>query len=92
VAIAQCALETIADLTGYVGVDVVLGDAEDGSSDAVIEINPRLTTSYVGLRALATSNLAEAWLQVALGTEIPNVSWRAGTVHFDADGAVRWDS
>ena len=90
-AIAERALETIPDLMGYVGVDVVLGDAEDGSSDAVIEINPRLTTSYVGLRALATTNLAEAWLHAALGTEIPTVSWRAGTVHFDTDGVVRGD-
>ena len=32
---------------GYLGVDIVLGD--DGR-DWVIEINPRLTTSYIGLR------------------------------------------
>ena len=34
------------------------------SGDRVIEINPRLTTSYVGLRALARFNLAEALLAV----------------------------
>ena len=39
------AVEAIGGLRGYVGVDVVLGD-----TDQVIEINPRLTTSYVGLR------------------------------------------
>ena len=49
-------------LSGYVGVDVVLGN--DGR-DWAIEINPRLTTSYVGLRALAGFNLAEAMLAVA---------------------------
>jgi predicted ATP-grasp superfamily ATP-dependent carboligase len=91
VAVANRALETIPDLRGYVGVDLVLGDAEDGSTDTVIELNPRLTTSYVGIRALATSNLAEALLHVALGTEIPSLSWRSGTAHFDADGAVRWE-
>src|SRR5262249_27211100 len=51
--LAWTAVETLPDLRGYVGVDVVLGDATDGSADWIIEINPRLTTSYVGLRALA---------------------------------------
>lgn len=88
VEIATRALETLADLRGYVGVDVVLGQAEDGSEDAVIEINPRPTTSYVGLRALAETNLAGAWLQAASGAEIPDLVWRPGVVHFDASGAV----
>ena len=52
---------------GYVGVDLVLGREPDGSEDVVIEINPRLTTSYVGLRAAARTNLAEAMWQVAQG-------------------------
>ncbi|MEO8009008.1 MAG: methane monooxygenase/ammonia monooxygenase subunit A, partial [Betaproteobacteria bacterium] len=33
--------------TGYIGLDLVLGAADDGSEDFVIEVNPRLTTSYV---------------------------------------------
>jgi hypothetical protein len=56
---------------GYIGVDLVLGDAVDGSQDAVIEINPRLTTSYVGLRRAAKFNLAQAMLLVALGKVPP---------------------
>ena len=92
VAIAKRAIETVRDLQGYVGVDVVLGQAEDGSGDAVIEINPRPTTSYVGLRALAAGSLAEALLHVTLGIEIPNLEWQSGTVRFDTGGTVQWDA
>jgi predicted ATP-grasp superfamily ATP-dependent carboligase len=86
---AKRAVEAVPDLRGYLGVDVVLGHAEDGSGDAVIEINPRPTTSYVGLRALAETNLAEALLEVAIRDEMPRVVWRSGRVQFDADGTVR---
>ena len=40
----------------------------------VIEVNPRLTTSYVGLRAAARTNLAEAMWRVAQG-EAPTVEF-----------------
>jgi predicted ATP-grasp superfamily ATP-dependent carboligase len=88
---AQRALETIPDLQGYIGVDLVLGRAEDGSEDTVIEINPRPTTSYVGLRALAETNLAEALLRVVIGETLPRLVWRSGVVHFDANGTVQYD-
>jgi predicted ATP-grasp superfamily ATP-dependent carboligase len=80
VRLARRAVEAVPGLRGYVGVDVVLGDA-----DQVIEINPRLTTSYVGLRALAETNLAEAMLRIAEGEDVVP-RWRAGEVCFDADG------
>ena len=53
---AWLARRTVAALPqplGYLGVDLVLGDDTAGGEDFVIEINPRLTTSYVGLRACA---------------------------------------
>jgi predicted ATP-grasp superfamily ATP-dependent carboligase len=90
VQVAQRALQTIPGVRGYVGVDVILGAAEDGSGDAVIEVNPRLTTSYVGLRALAESNLAEALLHIAMEEDTPDLVWRPGVVEFDIDGTVRW--
>lgn len=74
---------------GYVGVDLILGDAEDGSQDYVIEINPRLTTSYVGLRALSNTNLAQAMLDVAQGRE-PRLDWKPGRVRWTADGLVEY--
>ena len=51
--LAQQAVAALPDPLGYVGVDLVLGADADGADDYVIEINPRLTTSYIGLRAAA---------------------------------------
>src|SRR5262249_42097316 len=59
VQLAGKAVAAVPGLQGYAGVDLVLGNAVDGSEDCVIEINPRLTTSYVGLRVLAETNLVE---------------------------------
>lgn len=42
-------------LAGFVGIDLVLG--ADANHDAVIEINSRLTTSYIGLRQMTDENL-----------------------------------
>jgi predicted ATP-grasp superfamily ATP-dependent carboligase len=88
VRLAKRAIEVVAGLRGYVGVDVVLGAANDGRGDSVIEMNPRPTTSYIGLRALAASNLAEALLRVATGNEVPPLTWRPGVAHFQVDGMV----
>ena len=88
VRVARPAVVAAHGLRGYVGVDVVLGDAADGSEDWVIEINPRLTTSYLGLRQLAETNLAEAMLRIVEGEEIAPVKWRSGVVEFRADGSI----
>ena len=80
VALATRAIQCIPGLVGYIGVDLILGD-----SDAVVEINPRLTTSYIGLRRLAKTNLAMAMLQTALGNPVP-IEWHEGKIEFRADG------
>lgn len=86
--LAERAVRTVEGLRGYFGVDLVLGDAEDGSADAVIEINPRLTTSYIGLRRLARFNLAEALLAAVTDSRPPAWSWRSEPVVFAADGRI----
>lgn len=43
------------DLAGYVGIDVIV----DNDEIYVVEINPRLTTSYAGLREAIGANPAE---------------------------------
>jgi len=81
--LARRSIESIPGLRGYVGVDLILGAADDGSEDYAIEINPRLTTSYVGLRTLARFNLAEALLSVLGWTApLPNECWGPGPVTF----------
>ena len=87
-ALATSVVSTLPHPRGYLGVDLVLGESADGSGDAVIEINPRLTTSYVGLRALAEDNLAEAMLRIARGERSPEIRWKPGTIAFSADGRV----
>ena len=90
VKLASRAVACVPGLIGYVGVDLVLGDSEDGSRDYAIEINPRLTTSYIGLRALAAFNIAEMMLTVAAGKGVDGPKWKPGRVRFGPDGAVQW--
>ena len=52
---------------GWIGVDMILGDREDGCDDRVLEVNPRMTTSFVGLSTLATASLLRAMLAIAAG-------------------------
>lgn len=48
-------------LAGYVGVDVIVNDADDVT---VLEINPRLTTSYAAMRAATGLNPARLVLEL----------------------------
>lgn len=86
-ALAQRAIVTLPATVGYVGIDMVLGRDPHGGEDAVIEVNPRLTTSYVGLRAAAQSNLAEVMWRVAQG-ELQTVSFAVRPLEFDSAGNV----
>jgi predicted ATP-grasp superfamily ATP-dependent carboligase len=52
--------KAIPGLTGYIGVDVIVHDA----GISVLEINPRLTTSYVGLHEAMGCNPAELLLNL----------------------------
>jgi predicted ATP-grasp superfamily ATP-dependent carboligase len=68
-------------------VDLVLGADPASREDFVIEVNPRLTTSYVGLRAACRENLAQAWLDVARGGQ-PVFSFASAALEFSADGTI----
>lgn len=80
--LALAAIAGLPPALGYVGVDLVLGDATDGSDDVVIEVNPRLTTSYLGLRRLLSTNLAAAMLSVADGEGV-ELCFARSHVRFD---------
>lgn len=63
---------------GFVGLDMLLGSRP--SEDCVIEINPRLTTSYVGLRRMIHGNLAARLFDLETGpvsccTAVDSVRW-----------------
>lgn len=61
------AIRSLPPFRGYIGLDMILGPCSDAKDDMVVEINPRLTSSYVGLRRLLGSNLAQSILDVAAG-------------------------
>jgi predicted ATP-grasp superfamily ATP-dependent carboligase len=79
--LALAAAATLPPAKGYLGIDMVLGSAENGSQDVVIEINPRLTTSYLVLRQACEQNLAAAMLKWAAGETI-ELSWRPTTIEY----------
>ena len=85
--LAVRAMETLLQPLGYLGVDLVLGKDVSGSDDVVVEVNPRLTTSYIGYRALADRNLAAAMVAIARGDDF-ELAWQDGHVRFDASEIV----
>lgn len=73
-----------ANAVGYVGIDLVL--AENPRDDVVIEINPRLTTSFVGLRHLMKTNLAATMLGLNTAPLLQDPNRTA--VQWDSSGQV----
>ncbi len=73
---------------GFVGVDLILGDRP--GEDYVIEINPRLTTSYVGLRQMIHGNLAARLFDIETGPARCKAS--VESVHWTNDGVVTIDT
>jgi predicted ATP-grasp superfamily ATP-dependent carboligase len=53
--------EAMPGLWGYIGIDII---ETGGVGPLVLEINPRLTTSYVGIRRATGINVAEQVLQL----------------------------
>jgi predicted ATP-grasp superfamily ATP-dependent carboligase len=90
VVLGRRAVACVPGLAGYVGVDLILGDEDDGSGDYAIEINPRLTTSYVGLQKLADFNIAGAMLDVIAGRPVGELRWQPLRVRFRVDGSVEY--
>ena len=66
-ALAQKVVESIQGLQGYVGVDLVFDEKEI----FVVDINPRLTTSFIGLHELADFNVAQAIINAILENKFP---------------------
>jgi len=76
---------------GWIGVDMILAAAGDGSGDRVLEVNPRLTTSFVGLSQLSQRSLLAALLAEAGGEEpqwAPDALRLERGLQFGVDGNV----
>ncbi len=70
-AAAERIVEAIPGLRGYVGVDLIL--TQDKAF--VVDVNPRLTTSYIGLRKVADFNVAEALVNAIVKKELPSAQY-----------------
>lgn len=77
-AIAKKAVETLGGLKGYVGVDMVLTE----KGPVVMEINPRLTVSYVGLRKVVNFNTAQAIIHAVANGKLPKNVQTTGYAFF----------
>ena len=75
---ARLIVKSLGGLRGYVGVDLVL--AERGP--VVVEVNPRLTTSYVGLRRIVNFNPAQAVVDALLERRLPRDLHTSGYAFF----------
>lgn len=85
------ACAAVEGLSGYVGFDLLLPDKRPAAGGGlhgplVVEINPRLTTSYLGYRALAADNIAERLLFPE--RRFPPLRWKGRPARFSPDGAT----
>lgn len=86
---AQNLARALGPFSGFLGADLVVSQDARGNTEAhVIEINPRLCTSYVGYRAIAEGNLVESLLARSLLQTSPHppFCWKPTTVRFDSAG------
>lgn len=84
--LAAAIAAAVPDLWGYVGIDFVDG----GSGPLVLEVNPRLTTSYVGLRQAIGVN--PAGLVLRLLQDDLSVGEQSGTVRAHRVDVVALDA
>jgi predicted ATP-grasp superfamily ATP-dependent carboligase len=84
--LACSAVSLIPGLNGYVGVDLIL----EKDLVQLIEINPRLTTSYIGLRQVAQINLAQAIWEACRKGVLPDRVPLIGQVVIRKDDPDSW--
>jgi predicted ATP-grasp superfamily ATP-dependent carboligase len=65
--ISRLAVESFPGLRGLIGIDLVFAD----EGPVVIEINPRITLSYVGLRNVISINPAQMMIEAIIKDQLP---------------------
>jgi predicted ATP-grasp superfamily ATP-dependent carboligase len=81
-ALIRQAAACVPGLRGYVGFDLLERDAGEY---LVVEINPRLTTSYIGYRRLTDDHLARGLLHP---DDVRSILWRSRVIEFTSAGSV----
>ena len=82
--LARAPASLLPGLRGYFGVDLVFG--QQGAY--LIEINPRLTTSYIGLRRVIQANLAQLIWDACLSGILPGHIELKGQALFSKDDPI----
>lgn len=75
--LAERACRAVPGLNGYVGCDIVLPH-DQPLKPVLIEINPRLTSSYLGYRRLTDDNIPARLLDA----NAPALRWKSETITF----------
>ena len=73
---------------GYLGVDLILGPDSDGAQDRIVDVNPRITTSFVGYRRLFAGRMGSLLLGRETEETIRRVEQSRHTYRFWPDGRV----
>jgi tyramine---L-glutamate ligase len=73
---------TVLGCQGYTGIDIVLADRP-----YVVDVNPRITTSIVGIAACMEEEIADVLVKASRG-EGPSAVHLSGRVKFDTTGKV----
>ncbi len=85
---AEQVVSAIPGLKGYVGLDMILTERDA----VVVEVNPRLTTSYVGIRQVVAQNLGAMIVGAAMGhLPDPEAIEVVGTASFSTRSRVSTD-
>lgn len=64
---AEKVLSCFSGLKGYIGVDLILTE----KGPVIVDVNPRLTTSFIGLSQISGFNFADAIAKAALKNDLP---------------------
>jgi predicted ATP-grasp superfamily ATP-dependent carboligase len=85
--VAEAVVGCFSGLRGYVGVDLILTK----KGPVVVDVNPRLTTSFVGLSRVASFNFADSLVNAALKGELPTTAAFGGFAVFSKVETVKPD-
>jgi len=84
---AEAVVNCFSGLRGYVGVDLILTDV----GSIVVDVNPRLTTSFIGLNRVAGFNFVDAIINATLNDILPSKPGFSGYACFSKVETPKFD-
>lgn len=84
---AAQAVRALPDSWGLCGVDLVCVGPQESRTPMVVDINPRVTTSVIGLCRSLTPSFATIWADAMFGRKTQQPSWRVDACQFSSQGS-----